>query len=83
MQHSYKAGDNVKTANTDTGESEIWTVENTTADGLTLTRAGVAPWTSMDQIMGNGRAPTRGTWTRTIRFKSGCEVETVSEVFTQ
>jgi len=34
---------------------------------VVLTRRGMAPWTSMDQVMGNGRCPTYGTVT--VRFE--------------
>jgi hypothetical protein len=77
----FTTGDQVEIQNTETGEAVAWTVSAMAGDGLTLTRRGVAPWTSMDQMMGNGAAPTYGTWTREIRFKDGAEVETISETF--
>jgi len=46
---------------------EVWKVAAYEGDDtVILTRDGVAPWTSMDQIMGNGPRPTRGTFT--MRF---------------
>lgn len=48
-------------------KEEIWTVAAYEGDDtVILTREGVAPWTSMDQIMGNGACPIRGTFT--MRF---------------
>lgn len=48
-------------------KGEAWTVTSYEGDDtVVLTRRGVAPWTSMDSIMGNGPAPKTGTYT--MRF---------------
>jgi hypothetical protein len=75
-------GTTVTLGNTETNEESIWTVAAHEGDDtVVLTRYGMAPWTSMDRIMGNGPCPTYGTYTKRATLNADGTCETTAATF--
>ena len=78
-----KAGDNVDLTNTETGKQTTWSIKGITegegGDVFTLTRRAVAPWTSMDRIMGNGPTPQQVDYTRVVKLNEDGTITDIGE----